>query len=334
MQAEKSRIIAKFNPAKQNTTSEPEPQPRYYADPDLLNEKCRQLENIPFVLVEEESRSKSSEKRIEQLELELRKASKEKRRPNIELDSTILLGPLMGGWPQIDLEEESDVEYPLVETEEEWFEWKEKIDKKRAQKLQASSHLPKDGKVMSSTRPKKLLEQPVAKKAIDLPSTSLQILQDYADEKENEFNRIIQEVATEVTVPFTISSSRLTSRVSHNGTKIVLQEHFNLHKLMRNRWHPSSSYRHHKRRLLNSQRLQIPDFTYAKVHLYQNYKHHRVHTEASARRAVKASVEPHCIPKAWAPELRPMHENPMPSLIGLHTRPKRPRLLLWPTGLL
>jgi hypothetical protein len=117
----------------QDPTSEPESEPRYYANPELLAEKCRQLEKIPFVLVEPEPRSELSKKRIQRLEEEFRLALKKGIKPRLELESTVLGGPLIGGWPKIELEED-DIDYPLAETEEEWFAWKRKIDEERAQR--------------------------------------------------------------------------------------------------------------------------------------------------------------------------------------------------------
>jgi hypothetical protein len=138
MQRQRRPVIAEPTPSQhdqseQDPTSEPESEPHYYANPELLAEKCRELEKIPFVLVEPEPRSELSKQRIQRLEEEFRLALKKGLKPRLELESTVLGGPLIGGWPKVE-EEDADLDYPLAETEEEWFAWKRMIDEKRARR--------------------------------------------------------------------------------------------------------------------------------------------------------------------------------------------------------
>lgn len=195
MSKQVSSNVSKSVPSKQDAMSSPESEPHYYANPSLLEERCQQLEEIPFVLVEGEPRSESSKKRIQRLELEIREATKMKRWPKIELESTILRGPLLGGWPKFNPEqdeEKSDTECPLFDTEAEWFEWQQMIEKKRAQRLQGSSRMTEDTSKSTET-----VRKAVGRKSAGLPSTSFQVLQDYAEEKENEAHLHDPNVATE-----------------------------------------------------------------------------------------------------------------------------------------
>jgi hypothetical protein len=138
MQRQRNPVISETNASQLDqsewdATSELESEPHYYANPKLLAEKCQQLEKIPFVLVEPVPRSEESKKRIKMLEEQFRQALKQGLKPRLELESTVLGGPLLGGWPKIE-EDDTDIDYPLAETEEEWFAWKRMIDAKRDQK--------------------------------------------------------------------------------------------------------------------------------------------------------------------------------------------------------
>jgi len=143
MQSQGGLVISENAPLQQvrpeqDPAPETDSEPHYYANPELLAERCRQLAEIPFVLVEPEPRSEASKKQVQVLEEEFRNALKRGQNPILELQSTVLGGPLIGGWPKIE-SEESDIDYPLAETEEEWFVWKQKMDEKRARKRQKAS---------------------------------------------------------------------------------------------------------------------------------------------------------------------------------------------------
>jgi hypothetical protein len=158
MQRQRRPVIAEtpasqHDQSEQDATSEPDSEPHYYANPELLAEKCRQLEKIPFVLVEPEPRSELSKKRVKKLEEGFRLALKNGLNPRLELESTVLGGPLIGGWPKIE-EEDADIDYPLAETEEEWFAWKRMIDEKRARGRQVIS-----GGLNKDTEPARVAER-------------------------------------------------------------------------------------------------------------------------------------------------------------------------------
>jgi len=158
MQRQRRPVIAEtpasqHDQSEQDPTSEPESEPHYYANPELLAERCRQLEKIPFVLVEPEPRSEQSKQRIQRLEEEFRLALKKGLKPRLELESTVLGGPLIGGWPKVE-PEEKDIDYPLAETEEEWFAWKRKIDEERARRRHVIS-----GGLNKDTEPARVAER-------------------------------------------------------------------------------------------------------------------------------------------------------------------------------
>lgn len=109
-------------------------------NPELNPERLKQLESVPFTLIDEKLPD-SSWKRIKELERKFRRRDGKGLPMQLNLLSTILKEPLPGGWPmpKPGEGEESDVEYILPETEEEWKSWKEQVDTYRARKAVAKA---------------------------------------------------------------------------------------------------------------------------------------------------------------------------------------------------
>lgn len=105
-----------------------------WANPELVYKKASQLEFIPFVLIPGTPFSDERLNRIQALEQKIRDADDQNQPFRLNLTSTVLKNPLQGSWPVSKKEDDSDTEYILAETEEEWFEWKRRVDEKRSKK--------------------------------------------------------------------------------------------------------------------------------------------------------------------------------------------------------
>jgi len=92
-----------------------------WANPELVYEKARRLESIPFVLIPATPVTAESLARIRDLEQSIRDADARNQPFRLNLTSTVLKTPLVGGWP-VPAEEQEDsdieIEYILAETEE------------------------------------------------------------------------------------------------------------------------------------------------------------------------------------------------------------------------
>ncbi|KAG9053930.1 hypothetical protein FS842_006717 [Serendipita sp. 407] len=124
-----------------------------YANPLKVMERARKLESIPFDLVNCQSPSPAAQGRINRLEAHLRHSKSSLDRKyigtNISLQSSFLKHPSVEGWPAPD-SEESDIEYFLHETEEDWFTWKREVDLIRARK---ALKYPGNARALSCTSP-------------------------------------------------------------------------------------------------------------------------------------------------------------------------------------
>lgn len=92
-----------------------------WANPELVYEKARRLEAIPFVLIPETPLTAESLARIRDLEQSIRDADARNQPFRLNLTSTVLKTPLEGGWPVPTPEQEDsdiEIEYILAETEE------------------------------------------------------------------------------------------------------------------------------------------------------------------------------------------------------------------------
>jgi hypothetical protein len=111
-------------------------EPNDYANPTLVEEKARRLAAIPFEL-SPDPLPEGVKVRAKHLAQELRDAEARGIRPymKMELQSTLLYRSLPEPWPTPENERDSDDDdYPLFDTEEEYFKWKRERDERRARK--------------------------------------------------------------------------------------------------------------------------------------------------------------------------------------------------------
>ncbi|KAG8796733.1 hypothetical protein FRC17_007959 [Serendipita sp. 399] len=101
-------------------------------------ERAQLLAEINYVPVECQPPSPAAMERINMLEAGLRNPRSVPRKDYIGtkfyLQSAFLKNPLLQGWPTPD-DEESEIEYCLHETEEDWFLWKQKVDLIRGRRI-------------------------------------------------------------------------------------------------------------------------------------------------------------------------------------------------------
>lgn len=123
-------------PAYQEGSEDEYSPPEDNLDPELVLARVRAFQSVPVTLIVDPPRSKEAQERIDRLKAYARgpRMTGPWDGTKLQLSSAILGNPLTKVWSQLEPDSDSEIEYELHETEEEWKAWVLKAEAKRAKK--------------------------------------------------------------------------------------------------------------------------------------------------------------------------------------------------------